>query len=91
MPGRARGSHCRSACAAQGGCVNLRQDPSLRAAVIRCLPAGTRLAVADLSAKPRSKVWERGWGDNHIWALVRTEADETGWVSLSAGSVVWTE
>lgn len=73
------------------GCVNLRQDPSLRGAVIRCLPGGTRLAVADLSTAPRKMLWARDWRDGHMWAWVRTQAGETGWVSLSTGSVMWVE
>lgn len=57
--------------------------------VIRCLPGGTRLAIADLFNAPEKL--NRAWicDDQHCRAWVRTEEGETGWVSLSTGSVVW--
>lgn len=75
----------------QGDCLNLREQPSLQGRIIRCLPTGTRLAVADLSDAPvrLNQAWT--CDEQHCWAWVRTEQGENGWVSLSTGIVVWAD
>lgn len=75
----------------KGECLNLRTDHTITGEVIRCLPTGTRLAVADLSSwreKLNSPVaGGHAGGDN--WLYVRTAEGETGWVALFAGSLTW--
>ncbi len=73
----------------QGECLNLRESYSRSSRVIRCLPTGTRLAVADLFQAPVKLNEAFYYDDDQFWLWARTEQGETGWVSLSTGSVVW--
>jgi len=80
----------------QGECVNLREANRRDSPVIRCLPNGTKLAVADLFEAPekmnRATLYEDGfYGDPHIWLWARTDQGEVGWVSFTTGSVTWAQ
>lgn len=74
----------------KGECLNLRESFSRTSRVIRCLPTGTKLAVADLFQAPIKMNGALYHNDEQLWLWARTEQGETGWVSLSAGSVTWT-
>ncbi len=62
----------------QGQCLNLREEASKGARIIRCLPTGTRLAMTSS---------EIAFADELAWLTVETPAGETGWVAISTGSI----
>lgn len=62
----------------KGECLNLRSTPAQTSKVIRCLPNGTRLAVASQELPPESSL---------IWVPVVTDKGERGWVAFGTNSV----
>lgn len=72
-------------------CLNLRAGHNRAAQVVRCLPDGTKLSLADATGLERHLVLPSLWDDGMQWLYVQTEAGETGWVSLSAEVLGWAE
>lgn len=78
----------------EGECVNLREANRRDSPVIRCLPNGTRLAVADLWQAPEKvsrPILPGEESHDDIWLWARTEQGEVGCVNLNTGSVTWAQ
>jgi hypothetical protein len=71
------------AVATDGDCLNLRDRAEPAAPVIRCLPDGTRLELAEFTPPhadaPQSTWWSE---DGARWVYVRTPQGELGWVAM---------
>lgn len=72
-------------------CLNLRAGHNRESKVIRCLPQGTKLALADPTGTEQHWNLPALYDDSMQWAYVQTEAGEKGWVSVSAGALTWTD
>jgi hypothetical protein len=67
----------------KGECLNLRAEPAVDGKVMRCLPVGTRLDLAQSVRLDQLMYWKDPW----VWVQVDTEKGETGWVAVNARSV----
>lgn len=69
----------------KGECLNLRAEEGPSGRLIRCLPTGTKLALAD----PAPDRWP--FGQLHGWIQVVTEKGEKGWVAVYTFSVTYAD
>lgn len=73
--------------ALDGDCLNLRAEPSLKGRVIRCLPAGSRLAMR---LKPDGSV-SADREEQLLWVAVVTREGDEGWVAINTGRIAYAD
>lgn len=70
-----------------GECLDLRAAPSLQGRIVRCMPAGTHLAMRLTPEGNTSTTYE----DQMLWLAVETDVGDAGWIAVSTGSITYAD